>query len=170
MRRFMQAGRQIRRAVPCVALQHLGRALCRYPEDGELSIDNNLSERALREPQAVGRKNRLFVGSNNGGRTAAVPFSMTAGCKRHGIDPFRYLADVLRRLPTTTCEQLVGATAGSVASVARPQAARKAGRLILNLTFGTAIILIEGQPIPNDRFFCEPLATETIKSTVKTLR
>jgi transposase len=81
------------------------QALCRYPENGELSIDNNLSERALRA-QAVGRKNWLFVGSDNGGRTAAVLFSMTASCKRHGIDPFRYLADVLRRLPSTPPDQL----------------------------------------------------------------
>jgi transposase len=81
------------------------RALCRYVEDGDLSIDNNLSERALRA-QAVGRKNWLFVGSDNGGRTAAVLFSMTASCKRHGIDPFRYLADVLERLPTTPPNRL----------------------------------------------------------------
>jgi transposase len=49
----------------------------------------------------VGRKNWLFVGSDNDGRTVAVLFSMTASCKRHGIDPFRYLTDVLRRLPIT---------------------------------------------------------------------
>jgi len=81
------------------------QALRRYPEDRELSIDNNLSERALRA-QAVGRKNWLFVGSDNGGRTAAVLFSMTASCKRHGIDPYRYLADVLRLLPTTPPDRL----------------------------------------------------------------
>ena len=81
------------------------QALCRYPEDGALTIDNNLSERALRA-QAVGRKNWLFVGSDNGGRTAAVLFSMTASCKRHGIDPYRYLADVLRLLPTTPSDRL----------------------------------------------------------------
>ncbi len=41
------------------------QALCRYAEDGELPIDNNLSERALRA-QAVGRKNWLFVGWSRG--------------------------------------------------------------------------------------------------------
>ena len=75
-----------------------------YPEDGELSIDNNLSARALRA-RAVGQ-NGLFVGSDNGGRTAAVLFSMTASCKRHGIDPFRYLADVLQQLPTAPADRL----------------------------------------------------------------
>ncbi len=74
------------------------RALCRYVEDGDLVIDNNLSERTLRA-QAIGRKNWMFVGSDNGGRTAAVLFSMTASCKRHDIDPFAWLRDVFRRLP-----------------------------------------------------------------------
>ena len=99
------------------------QALCRYPEDGDLSIDNNLSERALRV-QAVGRKNWLFVGSDNGGRTAAVLFSMTASCKRHGIDPFRYLADVLRRLPTTACDRLTDLLP-DVWFETHPKAARK---------------------------------------------
>jgi hypothetical protein len=99
------------------------QALCRYVEDGDLSIDNNLSERTLRA-QAVGRKNWLFVGSDNGGRTAAVLFSMTASCKRHGIDPFRYLADVLRRLPTTPADQLVELLPDHWFQ-AHPQAARK---------------------------------------------
>ena len=99
------------------------QALCRYVEDGDLSIDNNLSERALRA-QAVGRKNWLFVGSDNGGRTAAVLFSMTASCKRHGIDPFRYLADVLRQLPTTPRNGLTELLP-DVWFATHPQAARK---------------------------------------------
>jgi hypothetical protein len=99
------------------------QALCRYPEDGELTIDNNLSERALRA-QAVGRKNWLFVGSDNGGRTAAVLFSMTASCKRHGIDPFRYLADVLQRLPTTPPDRLAELLP-DIWFQTHPQAARK---------------------------------------------
>jgi hypothetical protein len=52
-------------------------ALCRYPEDGELSIDNNLAERMLRA-QALGRKNWTFLGSDRGGRTAAVLYSFTS--------------------------------------------------------------------------------------------
>ncbi len=46
------------------------------------------------------------VGSDNGGRTAAVLFSMTASCKRHDIDPFAWLRDVLRRLPTQPGDRL----------------------------------------------------------------
>jgi hypothetical protein len=71
--------------------------LSRYCEDGRLSIDNNLSERALR-PCAIGRKNWLFLGSDQGGRTAAILFSVMASCKANQVEPFAYLRDVLTRL------------------------------------------------------------------------
>jgi transposase len=74
-------------------------ALNRYAADGDLAIDNNPAERALRGV-AVGRKNWLFWGSDAGGRTAAVLTSLTATCARHGIDPWAYLSDVLARLPS----------------------------------------------------------------------
>jgi transposase len=80
-------------------------ALCRYPEHGELSIDNNLAERMLRA-QAIGRRNWTFLGSDHGGRTAAVLYSLIGTCKHHDIDPFAYLQDVLRRLPTHPADQL----------------------------------------------------------------
>ncbi len=80
-------------------------ALCRYPEHGELSIDNNLAERMLRA-QAIGRKSWTFLGSDRGGRTAAVLYSLTGTCKHHDIDPFAYLSDVLRRLPSHPAPQL----------------------------------------------------------------
>ena len=80
-------------------------ALLRYPESGELSIDNNLAERMLRA-QAIGRRNWTFLGSDRGGRTAAVLYSLTGTCKHHDIDPFAYLQDVLRRLPTHPADRL----------------------------------------------------------------
>ncbi|QDV32366.1 IS66 family transposase [Tautonia plasticadhaerens] len=80
-------------------------ALCRYPEHGELSIDNNLAERMLRA-QAIGRRNWRFFGSDRGGRTAAVLYSLTGACKYHGIDPFAYLRDILGRLPTQPVNRL----------------------------------------------------------------
>jgi transposase len=70
-----------------------------YTREGELSIDNNVSEWSLRA-QAIGRKNYLFVGSDRGGWTAATLYSFVASCKRLGGDPFAYLKDVLERLPT----------------------------------------------------------------------
>lgn len=71
-------------------------ALCRYPEGGDLSIDNNVSERALRA-QVIGRKNWVFAGSDNGGRFASILFSFIASCKHNRVDPFAYLTDVLPR-------------------------------------------------------------------------
>jgi transposase len=75
------------------------QALTRYTEDGLLSIDNNLAERTLRMV-AIGRKNWLFVGHDNGGRRAAVIYSLVASCKLCGIDPFAYLRDILARIST----------------------------------------------------------------------
>jgi transposase len=80
-------------------------ALCRYPEHGELSIDNNLAERILRA-QAIGRRNWTFLGSDRGGRTAAVLYSLTGTCRHHDIDPFAFLDDVLRRLPSQPAGRL----------------------------------------------------------------
>jgi transposase len=80
-------------------------ALCVYASDGDLSIDNNIAERALRRI-AVGRGNWMFCGSDNGGNTAAVLFSFIATCERHGINPFEYLRDVLERIATTPISRL----------------------------------------------------------------
>jgi transposase len=81
------------------------QALLRFAEHGFLNIDNNASERAMR-PAALGRKNFLFVGSDEGGRTTAVLYTLTQTCRRHGIDPFAYLKDVLTRLPQADYREL----------------------------------------------------------------
>ena len=73
------------------------QALERYTTDGFLAIDNNIAERTLRHI-AVGRKNWLFAGSAHGAQTAAILFSVTSSCHRHGIDAFAYLRDILERL------------------------------------------------------------------------
>lgn len=75
------------------------KALAQYTQDGRLSIDNNAAEREIR-PIAVGRKNYLFCGSDRGGHAAATLYSLTATAKRHGLDPFHYLRDILTRIPT----------------------------------------------------------------------
>jgi transposase len=74
-------------------------ALTRYLDDGDLAIDNNLAENALRGI-TVGRRNWLFVGSDRGGRAASVLHSLIGSAKRHGLDPFTYLRDLFLRLPT----------------------------------------------------------------------
>jgi len=73
------------------------QALRRYTEDGRLTIDNNVSERTLRH-QAIGRKNWLFLGSGQAGPRAAILFTILAGAKRHRIEPWIYLRELLLQL------------------------------------------------------------------------
>ena len=73
-------------------------ALERFLEDGRLPLDNNRSERELRRV-AIGRKNWLFVGSDDHAQAAAALLSLVASAKLHGLDPERYLRDLFRVLP-----------------------------------------------------------------------
>ena len=73
-------------------------ALRRFLEDGRLRMDNNLSENALRTI-ATGRKAWLFFGSDDTAEAAANLYSLIAGCKLHGLDPERYLAEIIRVMP-----------------------------------------------------------------------
>jgi transposase len=75
------------------------RALTRYLDDGDVPIDNNAAENAVR-PLCVGRKNWLFVGSQQAGERAAVVMSLIESAKLNGHDPWAYLKDVFERLPT----------------------------------------------------------------------
>jgi len=72
-------------------------ALNRYLEDGDLSIDNNFAERAMR-PIAIGRRNWLFVGSERAGHRAAILTSLVASCKVNFVEPWAYLKDVFTRM------------------------------------------------------------------------
>lgn len=72
-------------------------ALNRYVEDGDLSMDNNFAERAMR-PIAIGRKNWLFVGSERAGHRAAILTSLVASCKNNFVEPWAYLKDIFDRL------------------------------------------------------------------------
>jgi transposase len=81
------------------------QALCRYTEAAFLTIDNNWAEREMKQI-AIGRKNWLFFGSPQGGKTAAILYTFTSTCRRLGLEPWAYLKDVLTRLPTTPKERL----------------------------------------------------------------
>jgi transposase len=80
-------------------------ALVQYARDGAVDIDNNLAEQTLRQV-ALGRKNWLFLGSDEGGRTAEVHLTLVATCKGLGIEPFAYLRDILSRIRTHPAERL----------------------------------------------------------------
>jgi hypothetical protein len=80
-------------------------ALTRYLEDGDLPIDNNHIENRIR-PVALGRSNWLFAGSLRAGQRAAAIMSLIQSAKLNGLDPYRYLKDVLERLPTQPASRI----------------------------------------------------------------
>lgn len=73
-------------------------ALRRFLDDGRLPIHNNGSENALRR-EALGRKNWLFVGNDDGGEVNATLVTLLASCQLHGLEPLGYLRDLLCLLP-----------------------------------------------------------------------
>jgi len=74
-------------------------AMARYLEVAQAEIDNNSIEHALRGV-VLGRRNWLHVGQETGGQRAANLFSLMISCKRLGTEPYAYLHDILRRLPS----------------------------------------------------------------------
>jgi transposase len=76
-------------------------ALLVFLEDGQLEIDNNLIENAIR-PTAIGKKNWLFIGEAQAGDRSAIIYTIIACCRRRGLDPFTYLREVFTRLPSMT--------------------------------------------------------------------
>jgi transposase len=76
-----------------------------YTIDGKLQIDNNWVENAMR-PVALGRKNYMFAGSNEGGRRLALFYSLLESCRKQKINPWEYLTDILQRMPSTKTSQL----------------------------------------------------------------
>lgn len=72
-------------------------ALWLYCTDGTLRIDNNAGERLLRQ-LALGRKNWLFFGNEGGGKTACILYTLLSSARRHGLNEFEYLCDIMARL------------------------------------------------------------------------
>lgn len=81
-------------------------ALQRFLDDGRLPVHNNGSERALRR-EAVGRKNWLFVGSDDAAEINATFVSLLASCQLHGIEPWSYLRDLFCLLPTWPARRIL---------------------------------------------------------------
>ena len=74
-------------------------AMALYLEVAEAEIDNNSTEHGLRGV-VLGRRNWLHVGQESGGRRAANLLSLMITCKRLGVEPYAYLHDILKRLPS----------------------------------------------------------------------
>ena len=81
-------------------------ALQRFLEDGRLPIHNNVSENALRR-EALGRRNWIFVGNDEGGEVNATLVSLLASCEMHGLEPLGYLRDLLCLLPSWPVQQVI---------------------------------------------------------------
>ncbi len=83
--------------------------LTQYVTDGDLSIDNNHTEREMKYI-AMGKKAWLFFGSDKGARDHAIVLSVLSTCRRHGVEPWAYLTDVIQRLtenPACDLEELL---------------------------------------------------------------
>ena len=68
-----------------------------YLSNGELELDNNTAERAMRAV-ALGRKNWLFAGSTGGGKAAAIAYTLIETAKLNGVDPQAWLTHVLANI------------------------------------------------------------------------
>ena len=87
-----------------------------FLEDAGVPLDNNASERSLRRI-ALGRKNYLFVGDVEAGKSLAGLYSLVATCESRGINPLDYLADVLGRVqdhPANAIHELLPAAWAAV--------------------------------------------------------
>lgn len=76
-----------------------------YLYDGALEIDNNKIENSIR-PLAIGRKNYLFAGSQQGAKRAAMFYSFFGTCKKNDVNPYKWLKATLDVIADTKPSQL----------------------------------------------------------------
>lgn len=81
-------------------------ALNEYCRNGWVELDNNLCENALRVV-ALGRRNYMFFGSDGGGDSAAVMYSLIGSCKLNGIEPEKWLRYVINIWPANRVKELL---------------------------------------------------------------
>ena len=80
----------------CYALGRMPKMRA-YLDHGFMELDNNSAERGMR-PVALGRKNYLFVGSEGGGKAAAIAYTLIETAKLNGVDPQAWLTHVLAHI------------------------------------------------------------------------
>lgn len=78
---------------------------CAFSGRRAIRLDNNLTEAALRGP-VIGKKAWLFLGNEESGEAAAIPYTLTRTCKRHCIDVEAFPRDVFRRIKDATPKEL----------------------------------------------------------------
>lgn len=93
-----------------------------YLHSGAIEIDNNLVENAIR-PTKLGAKNWLFFGSEGAGETSAIIFTLVESAKRHGLEPYTYLLELLNSLPAAKNDEISRFTPAAMAKAKRKAAA-----------------------------------------------
>jgi hypothetical protein len=93
-----------------------------YLYNGSIEIDNNLVENAIR-PTKLGAKNWLFFGSEDSGKTSAIIFTLVESAKRHGLEPYAYLSELLHRLPNANNQEIARFTPAAMAKAKQDAAA-----------------------------------------------
>ena len=83
--------------------QNQWHKLSRYIDNGNLTIDNNRAERAVK-PFVIGRKNWLFSNTANGAKASAMLYSIIETAKANGLTPFDYIAHCLDKLSHKDCD------------------------------------------------------------------
>jgi transposase len=93
--------------------------LVHYCNDGTIEIDNNAAERALRKV-ALGRKNWLFAGSDDGAERAAALYSLLGTAELNGLNVETYLRHVLQHLPDHPANRVDELLPWNVAEILQP--------------------------------------------------
>lgn len=78
--------------------------LTTYLEDGNIPLDNNKIENAIR-PFVIGRKNFLFSGSPRGADASATLYTLVESAKANNLEPWAYLNYLFEKLPAAKSEQ-----------------------------------------------------------------
>ena len=113
--RLMSLARELRWAeAPKTLLGRAARYACKnfgdlrgFLRDARIPLDNNRAENAMRVV-ALGRKNFLFVHSEDSGKNLALLYSLVVSCTRAEVNPIEYLADVLDRIERVPDDELAG--------------------------------------------------------------
>ena len=79
--------------------------LTAYTKNGQLRIDNNLVENSIR-PVSLGEKNYMFLGSQASAKNAAIFYSLVESCRMQGINPQKYLENVLSVISDISIKKL----------------------------------------------------------------
>ncbi len=106
-----QATRVSRKSDLGVALAYMLRRQVGFQlflEDGHVDMDSNLVENAIRSP-AMNRRNALFAGHDEGGRSWARFASLIGSCKMNGVEPYAYLHDLFTKLANGHLDQDIDA-------------------------------------------------------------